>query len=84
MTSTESQLSYVGVGGSSCLKPRLVQCDNAGLEDQPVHWVCWAESESGEKNLFREDEGHIYIIISTNYHTVTLSALRIKVKFSSQ
>ena len=49
----QPQLSYVGGLGFSCVKPSLVQCYNGGLEGQPIHWVCWAESESG-KRLYYE------------------------------
>ena len=68
---SEPQLSYVGVGGSSCIKPRLVQCDNGGLEGQPIHWVCWAESESGKKIYFEkikvicEEDGEDHIFIGS-------------------
>ena len=50
------QLSYAGVRGSSCIKPRLVQCYNGGLEGQPIHWVCWAESEAGKRIYYQHSQ----------------------------
>ena len=69
----QPQLSYVGSLGSACIKPRLVQCHNGGLEAQlearPIQFVCWAESESGKRIYYEkmkviceeEGEDHIYI-----------------------